>query len=234
MTRSRAVADWETEFQRWLAPFLGCLGHKARQRWLPVYVRGQMSATCAGAVRDRARVRGGRHGGALPPPTLHETAPHLVRRGSASPPIFRTFLSRDALTIRESARRSGRTATPKGRCGTGRGRTPGPVVSMGSPVGDGLPRFVPARELLRCGVFSRVGGGSRPAIRLRLGLGKTAALPQTRQWSVLISKARRLRRTALPRSASGRGFSSSMFVSLTSLTGTRNVMRTAVAVLSAS
>jgi len=162
MTRSPAVADWQTEFQRRPALFLGRLGHKARQRWLPVYVRGQMSATCAGAVRDRARVRGGRHGGALPPPTLHETAPH------------------------------------------------------------------------RCGAFSSLAGGSRPAIRLRLGLGKTAALPQTRQWSVLISKARRLRRTALPRSVSGRGFSSSMFVSLTSLTGTRNVMRTAVAVLSAS
>ena len=55
MTQSPVVPDWETEFQRWLAPFLGCLGHKARQRWLPVYVRGQMSATCRRCATTMAR-----------------------------------------------------------------------------------------------------------------------------------------------------------------------------------
>jgi len=55
MTRSPAVADWETEFQPYLAPFLGSLGHKARQRWLPVCVRGQMSATCRRCATTMAR-----------------------------------------------------------------------------------------------------------------------------------------------------------------------------------
>ena len=55
MTRSPAVPDWETEFQRWLEPFLGCLGHKARQQWLPIYLRGQMSASCRRCATTMAR-----------------------------------------------------------------------------------------------------------------------------------------------------------------------------------
>src|SRR3712207_5015894 len=35
-----AAADWERAFAQWLAPFLEALGHKTRQRWAPVYVRG--------------------------------------------------------------------------------------------------------------------------------------------------------------------------------------------------
>ena len=35
-----AAADWERAFAEWLAPFLEALGHKTRQRWAPVYVRG--------------------------------------------------------------------------------------------------------------------------------------------------------------------------------------------------
>src|SRR3712207_3771603 len=35
-----ATADWERVLAAWLAPFLEALGHKARQRWAPVYVRG--------------------------------------------------------------------------------------------------------------------------------------------------------------------------------------------------
>src|SRR3712207_8928638 len=35
-----AAADWERAFTGWLAPFLEALGHKTRQRWAPVYVRG--------------------------------------------------------------------------------------------------------------------------------------------------------------------------------------------------
>jgi SRSO17 transposase len=55
MTRSPAVPDWETEFQRWLEPFLRRLGHKARQEWLPVYMRGQMSASCRRCATTMAR-----------------------------------------------------------------------------------------------------------------------------------------------------------------------------------
>lgn len=32
--------DWESEFDRWLEPFLVELGSKVRRRWAPVYVRG--------------------------------------------------------------------------------------------------------------------------------------------------------------------------------------------------
>jgi SRSO17 transposase len=35
-----AAADWERSLAAWLAPFLEALGHKVRQRWAPVYVRG--------------------------------------------------------------------------------------------------------------------------------------------------------------------------------------------------
>src|SRR5918997_4936445 len=35
-----AAADWESAFAEWLKPFLEALGHKVRQRWAPVYVRG--------------------------------------------------------------------------------------------------------------------------------------------------------------------------------------------------
>ena len=35
-----ATTDWEQSLAAWLAPFLEALGHKVRQRWAPVYVRG--------------------------------------------------------------------------------------------------------------------------------------------------------------------------------------------------
>src|SRR5919199_922481 len=35
-----ATADWGPSLAAWLAPFLEALGHKTRQRWAPVYVRG--------------------------------------------------------------------------------------------------------------------------------------------------------------------------------------------------
>jgi hypothetical protein len=35
-----ARSDWEDELERWLQPFLECLGHKARRRMCPRYVAG--------------------------------------------------------------------------------------------------------------------------------------------------------------------------------------------------
>ena len=32
--------DWEQELQAWLQPFLEALGHKARKKWAPLYLRG--------------------------------------------------------------------------------------------------------------------------------------------------------------------------------------------------
>jgi SRSO17 transposase len=36
-------AEWEREFERWLAPFVAALGDKRRGRWAPVYVRGLLA-----------------------------------------------------------------------------------------------------------------------------------------------------------------------------------------------
>ena len=33
-------SNWEEELERWLEPFLDCLGHKARRRMCPLYVAG--------------------------------------------------------------------------------------------------------------------------------------------------------------------------------------------------
>ena len=35
-----ATSDWEDELERWLKPFLDCLGHKARRRMCPLYIAG--------------------------------------------------------------------------------------------------------------------------------------------------------------------------------------------------
>jgi SRSO17 transposase len=55
MTQAPVVPDWETQFQRWLAPFLCALGHKARGKWLPIYLRGQLSASCRRCATTMAR-----------------------------------------------------------------------------------------------------------------------------------------------------------------------------------
>ena len=34
------VSGWEKALDEWLEPFLDVLGHKARRRWAPVYLRG--------------------------------------------------------------------------------------------------------------------------------------------------------------------------------------------------
>ena len=38
--RNETRSKWRLEFGRWLRPFLAVLGHKARQRWAPVYLQG--------------------------------------------------------------------------------------------------------------------------------------------------------------------------------------------------
>ena len=39
------VQAWEAELSAWLEPFLDALGHKARRRWAPVYIRGLYGRT---------------------------------------------------------------------------------------------------------------------------------------------------------------------------------------------
>jgi SRSO17 transposase len=36
----RRVSDWHDELERWLEPFLDCLGHQARRRMCPLYLAG--------------------------------------------------------------------------------------------------------------------------------------------------------------------------------------------------
>ncbi len=40
IARSGPMADWNGDLERWLAPFLARLGHKARRRMCPLYVAG--------------------------------------------------------------------------------------------------------------------------------------------------------------------------------------------------
>src|SRR3712207_1396928 len=39
------VQAWEAELSDWLEPFFDALGHKARRRWAPVYIRGLFGRT---------------------------------------------------------------------------------------------------------------------------------------------------------------------------------------------
>lgn len=55
MPPSAVVPDWEAEFQRWLGPFLECLGRKGRPKWFSLYLRGQMSADCRRCATTMAR-----------------------------------------------------------------------------------------------------------------------------------------------------------------------------------
>src|SRR6478609_11041950 len=39
-TMGNTTSDWEDQLERWLKPFLDCLGHKARRRMCPRYIAG--------------------------------------------------------------------------------------------------------------------------------------------------------------------------------------------------
>ncbi len=48
------VQAWEAELSGWLEPFLDALGHKARRRWAPVYIRGLFGRTERKSVQPMA------------------------------------------------------------------------------------------------------------------------------------------------------------------------------------
>jgi len=55
-------AEWEREFDRWLAPFWAALGHKKRRAWAPVYARGLLGPGERKSVQPlAARVAPGDH-----------------------------------------------------------------------------------------------------------------------------------------------------------------------------
>jgi hypothetical protein len=38
-----APTRWQREFERWPQPFLAVLGHTARRRWAPAYLRSEVA-----------------------------------------------------------------------------------------------------------------------------------------------------------------------------------------------
>jgi SRSO17 transposase len=48
------VSGWEKALDEWLEPFLAALGHKARCRWAPVYLRGLFGRTGRKSVQPMA------------------------------------------------------------------------------------------------------------------------------------------------------------------------------------
>ena len=58
----RGRSTWEREFERWLRPFVAALGHAARRRWAPVYLRGLLAPGERKSVQPlAARVAPGEH-----------------------------------------------------------------------------------------------------------------------------------------------------------------------------
>ncbi len=58
----RAYQPWQREFKQWLRPFLAALGHTARRRWAPIYLRGLLAPGERKSVRPlAARVAPGAH-----------------------------------------------------------------------------------------------------------------------------------------------------------------------------
>ncbi|HEV2123007.1 MAG TPA: IS701 family transposase [Chloroflexota bacterium] len=53
---------WEREFEQWLRPFIAVLGHAARRRWAPVYLRGLLAPGERKSIQPlAARVAPGQH-----------------------------------------------------------------------------------------------------------------------------------------------------------------------------
>ena len=49
------MADWNGDLERWLAPFLARLGHKARRRMCPLYVAGLIGPGDRKSVQPMAK-----------------------------------------------------------------------------------------------------------------------------------------------------------------------------------
>src|ERR1700690_88272 len=52
------MAEWRDELGRWLAPFVGWFGHKARRRMCPLYVAGLIGPGDRKSVGPMAERRG--------------------------------------------------------------------------------------------------------------------------------------------------------------------------------
>ena len=53
-----AEADWQAEFEAWLAPFLARLRRQEQRRWAPVYLQEQRRVQCtAAAAKPEGRAK---------------------------------------------------------------------------------------------------------------------------------------------------------------------------------
>ena len=80
-------SDWEQELGRWLAPYLTALGHKARQRWAPVYVQGLLGPGDRKSVQPMA---------ARIAPADHEQLHHFIATSAWDPAPLETVLALEA------------------------------------------------------------------------------------------------------------------------------------------
>jgi SRSO17 transposase len=90
MPRRRTEADWEQEFARWVAPFLAALGHKARRRWGPVYLRGLLGPGERKSVQPMA---------ARVAPDDHEQLHHFIATSAWDPAPLEAALVREATRL---------------------------------------------------------------------------------------------------------------------------------------
>ena len=83
-------SDWQSEFERWLAPFLEALGHKGRRRWAPVYLRGLLGPGDRKSVQPMAsRIA----------PGDHEQLHHFVATSPWDPAPLEAVLLEKALAM---------------------------------------------------------------------------------------------------------------------------------------
>ena len=82
-----STASWEREFATWITPFLEALGHKARRRWAPVYLRGLLGPGDRKSVQPMA---------ARLAPADHEQLHHFVATSPWDPAPLERVLSAKA------------------------------------------------------------------------------------------------------------------------------------------
>lgn len=84
---TRRPSGWRRELERWLAPFLDALGHRARRRWAPLYLLGLLGPSERKAIRPLA---------ARLAPADHEQLHHFVAASSWDPAPVEAALAREA------------------------------------------------------------------------------------------------------------------------------------------
>ena len=110
----RGTSTWERGFEQWLRPFVAALGHAARRRWAPVYLRGLLASGERKSVRPLA---------ARVAPGSHEQLHHFVAASRwSTAPLERVLAERaqalvggpDAVLIVDDT-----TLLKQGRCSVG-------------------------------------------------------------------------------------------------------------------